>query len=257
MFNIKKLKEEDMSKEKHANTGEKKEDNEINIERTSKNASKEPQKQNEKINAQADNPAENPIEGDSNLNAELSGQSDSQASTDKTAEEKPAEGKKKESAELLNLKAENETLRQEAADLKDRLIRKAAEFDNYKRRTENDQLNLLKYAAESFIVKTLPIYDDLQRSLSHADSPSKYDALREGLQMVLNKFSKVLEEQGVRKIESLGQPFDFNYHEALMQRNVPGVDPHTVVDEIEAGYIYKDKVIRHAKVIVSDENSAK
>ncbi|MGE5399785.1 MAG: nucleotide exchange factor GrpE [Ignavibacteriales bacterium] len=160
-----------------------------------------------------------------------------------------------ESPEFKALKEENERLAKEVADLKDKVLRRAAEFDNYKRRTENEQLNWLKYAAESFIIKVLPIYDDLERSLNHAKESNNIEALKEGLQMVLNKFSKVLDEQGVKKIEAKGLPFDFNFHEALLQQTAPGVAPHTVVEVVEPGYLYKDKVIRHAKVIVSDENS--
>lgn len=161
-----------------------------------------------------------------------------------------------ESREFKALSEENEKLAKEAAESKDKLLRKAAEFENYKRRTENEQLNWLKYAAESFIVKILPVYDDLERSLAHAKDANSIDAVKEGLNMVLNKFSKVLEEQGVKKIDAKGKPFDFNFHEALLQQTVPGLAPHTVIEVVEPGYLYKDKVIRHAKVIVSDENSS-
>lgn len=161
-----------------------------------------------------------------------------------------------ESPQFKALREESENLAKEVSEVKDKLLRKAAEFENYKRRTEQEQLNWLKYAAESFIVKILPIYDDLERSLSHAKDASNVDALKEGLNMVLNKFGRVLEEQGVKKIDAKGKPFDFNYHEALLQQTVPGVAPHTVLEVVEPGYIYKDKVIRHAKVIVSDENSS-
>ncbi|OGV88581.1 MAG: nucleotide exchange factor GrpE, partial [Melioribacter sp. RIFOXYB12_FULL_38_5] len=74
-----------------------------------------------------------------------------------------------------------------------------------------------------------------------------------GLQLVFDKFNKTLDAQGVKKIEAKGQPFDVHFHEALMQQPVEGVAPHTVLDVIEPGYLYKDKVIRHAKVIVSAE----
>ncbi|HEX2961996.1 MAG: nucleotide exchange factor GrpE [Bacteroidota bacterium] len=161
-----------------------------------------------------------------------------------------------ESTEFKALREESENLTKEVAELKDKLLRRAAEFENYKRRTEQEQLNWLKYAAESFIVKILPVYDDLERSLAHAKDANNVDAIKEGLNMVLNKFSKVLEEQGVKKIDAKGKPFDFNFHEALLQQNVPGIAPHTVIEVVEPGYIYKDKVIRHAKVIVSDENSS-
>ncbi len=159
------------------------------------------------------------------------------------------------SGEIIELKEKTDKLEKEVADYKDRLVRKMAEFENYKRRTENDQVNLLTYAAESFIVKILPVYDDLERSLQHIDDEKNIDAVKEGLKMVFNKFGKILDEQGVKKIEAKGKPFDHNFHEALMQQKVEGVEPHTVIEEVEPGYMYKDKVIRHTKVIVSDDGS--
>ena len=159
------------------------------------------------------------------------------------------------SKEILDLKSKIESLQKETDEYKDKLLRKAAEFENFKRRTENDQLNLINYAAESFILKVLPVYDDLERSLRHIDDENTLEAVKEGLKMVFNKFSKILDEQGIKKIDSKGKPFDVNFHEALMQQKVEGVAPHIVVEEVEAGYMYKDKVIRHAKVIVSDDGS--
>ncbi len=146
-------------------------------------------------------------------------------------------------------------LENEIAELKDKLLRRAAEFENYKRRTENDQLNLFKYAAESFIVKLLPVVDDFERSLLHIENTKDIKAIQDGIKLVYDKLMKVLNEQGVEKINSLGEPFNVDLHDALMQRPVENVEPHTVVDEIEKGYMYKDRVIRHAKVIVSEAPS--
>ncbi len=157
---------------------------------------------------------------------------------------------------VLSAKDEKiEQLEKEVADLKDRLLRKAAEFENYKRRTENDQLNLLKYAAESLILKLLPIVDDFERSLEHIETAEDIDSLKQGIRLIYDKFMKILDDQGVKKIEAVGQPFSVEFHEALMQRKSDDVPPHTVLDEIEKGYMYKDRVIRHAKVIVSEDTA--
>ena len=145
-------------------------------------------------------------------------------------------------------------LENEVEELKDKVLRKAAEFENYKRRTENDQLNLLTYGAESFISKLLPIIDDFERSMKHLESATDIDSLKEGMSLIYDKFTKILDEQGVKKMESKGKPFDVNYHEAVLQQKDDNVPPHTVIDELESGYLYKDKVIRHAKVIVSEDN---
>ena len=145
-----------------------------------------------------------------------------------------------------------EKLEETVQELKDTLLRKAAEFENYKRRTENDQLNLLKYAAESFILKILPVYDDLQRSIDHLDE-SNLDSIKDGLKLVFGKFTKTFEEQGIKKIEAQGETFDVEFHEALLQQPSADAEPNTVIQEVEAGYMYKDKVIKHSKVVVSQE----
>jgi len=155
-----------------------------------------------------------------------------------------------------NLEEKITQLEQEVVEFKDKLLRKVAEFENYKRRTENDQLNLLTFAAESFIQKLLPVIDDFERSLGHVEEAQDITAIKQGLKLIYDKLMKVLDEQGVKKIESVGNPFDVDYHEALMQRPDDSVEPHTVLDEMEKGYTYKDKVIRHAKVIVSEEKSS-
>ena len=138
-------------------------------------------------------------------------------------------------------------------ELEDKLLRKAAEFENYKRRTENDQFNLLSFAAESFITKILPVIDDFERSLDHISDADSAEAIKDGIMLVYDKLIKILDEQGVKKIDSVGKPFNVDYHDALMQVKDDTVPAHTVLEEVEKGYMYKDKVIRHAKVIVSED----
>lgn len=157
---------------------------------------------------------------------------------------------------IEDLQKRIEELEKESNEWKEKFLRKAAEFENYKRRTENDQLNLVNYAAESFIKKILPIVDDFERSLEHINDSNDYEKLKEGVQLIYNKLVKVLDEQGVKKIEAVGKPFDVHFHEALMQKADNSVPAHTVLEELEKGYVYKDKVIRHAKVVVSSEDQA-
>ncbi len=157
--------------------------------------------------------------------------------------------------ELEKFNVQIENLEKEKDALRDQLLRKAAEFENYKRRTETEQTNLLKYSSESIIAKLLPIIDDLERSLKHMDDAKDLDSIKNGVKMIYDKFMRILDAQGVKKIEAAGKPFDVDFHEALMQQKSDGVEPHTVLEEVESGYIYKDRVIRHAKVIVSEESS--
>ena len=106
-------------------------------------------------------------------------------------------------------------LEEEVSELKDKLLRKAAEFENYKRRSENDQMNLLTYAAESFIQKLLPVIDDFERSLDHINDAQDVEAIKKGLKLIYDKFIKILDDQGVKKIKAVGEPFDVEFHEAL------------------------------------------
>lgn len=164
----------------------------------------------------------------------------------------------KSNEEIIEISNEEKInqLETEVLEFKDKLLRKAAEFENYKRRTENDQMNLLTYAAESFIKKLLPVVDDFERSLQHIEDAQDTDAIKQGIKLIYDKLMKVFQEQGVIKIDSVGKHFDVDYHEALMQRADDSVESHTVLDELEKGYTYNDKVIRHAKVIVSEEKSS-
>ncbi len=161
---------------------------------------------------------------------------------------------KKFEDELNTANEKINVLEKEMDEYKDKWLRKVAEFENYKRRTENDQINLLKYDGQDFIKKLLPAIDDFERSLVHIDNAKDNEAIKSGIKLVYDKLLKVLNEQGVTKIESVGKPFDVHFHEAMLQRPADKVAPHTVLDEVETGYMYKDKVIRHAKVVVSDDS---
>lgn len=144
-------------------------------------------------------------------------------------------------------------LEEKNKELNDRLLRRLAEFENYKKRNEAEKLSLLEYAGEKIILKIIPVYDDLNRSLIHFEDDKNIQAVKEGLQLVIDKFTKIFDEIGIKKIETKGKEFDFNLHEALLQQPSNEVPPNTILEEVEPGYLYKDKVIKHAKVIVSHE----
>lgn len=164
--------------------------------------------------------------------------------------ETPSEEKKTTEAEA-ELIIKITQLEKEKDELKDTLLRKAAEFENFKRRSESEQLNLIRYAAENFIIKILTVVDDLERTLDHIEESENSKSIAEGIRLVYEKFIRILKEQGVTPIESVGKPFNVDYHEAIMQQKDNSVEPHTVLSEIQKGYLYKDRVIRHAQVIVS------
>jgi molecular chaperone GrpE len=138
-----------------------------------------------------------------------------------------------------------------AESFKDQLLRKAAEFENYKRRSEADYINIIKSANEGLIASLIPILDDFARSLKSGKGMKDFDAFYRGIELIHNKLSKILAAQGLATFESSGKPFDVDYHDALLQVPRSDVPPHTVIEEVERGYKLNDKVLRHAKVIVS------
>lgn len=142
------------------------------------------------------------------------------------------------------------TLESENEGLRDQRLRAIAELDNARRRADQDVLTAVRYASEEMLRKLLPIVDDFIRSVESGAENKDFNSFYEGVALIKNKLMKLLDDEQVTRIEALGKPFDVEFHEALMRQ--PSDQPEdTVVVELEPGYIYKDKVIRHAKVIVS------
>ncbi len=199
------------------------------------------QNQSKEIAQEKSNEAElNSNESEENLN---------QTQSEEQIEEKGEE----EINEMEKLQSEINLLKEEVNQWKDKFLRKMAEFDNYKKRLEQDQIQLIKYANEKLIKDLLPVIDDFERTLTFSKEELKKNSILQGVEMVYNKLMKILSDYGLKKIDALNQPFDFNYHEALLQVPKEGVEPLTVVEEVEKGYLLNDKVIRHSKVIVSSE----
>jgi molecular chaperone GrpE len=138
-----------------------------------------------------------------------------------------------------------------AETYKDQLLRKAAEFENYKRRTELDFSNLVRNANESLLLSLLPVLDDLERSLKHGKDQSDPDSFYRGIELIRSKLGTIFESKGLAAFESVGKPFDVEYHDALMQVPDENHPKNTVVEEVERGYTLNGKVLRHSKVIVS------
>jgi len=156
-------------------------------------------------------------------------------------------------AAVEKLKAQIDVLEKERDELKDKYLRKAAEFENYKRRTEQEFATFSKYANEQLIVDFLPVIDDFERSLHVSKERREFGPFYKGVELIYNKLMKLLESKGVKPIESEGKPFDVDLHDALMQAPKDNIEPNTIVEEVEKGYMYNDKVIRHAKVVVAKE----
>lgn len=165
------------------------------------------------------------------------------------APEQPKEAPQQTELEIAAAKIAE--LEAQAALAKDQILRKAAEFENFKRRTELNSINFAKYASENIILDLLPVIDDLSRSLKSSKERSESDPLFKGIELIYNKFVKILESQGVKPIDSVGKEFNVDYHDVMMQVPREDVAPHVIVEEIEKGYMLYDKIIRHAKVVVA------
>ncbi len=143
----------------------------------------------------------------------------------------------------------------EADNLKELLKRKAAEFENYKRRTESQLSDTAKFASERIITELLPVYDDLQRSIESINKgeTKDFETLKTGVILIYEKLKGILDKEGLSEINTVGQSFDVDLSNALMLVPRDDVEPNTVIDSFEKGYKLKGKVIRHERVMVSAE----
>jgi molecular chaperone GrpE len=159
----------------------------------------------------------------------------------------------KKTVKKRNTKQQNEIkkLKEENAQLKDQLLRKAAEFDNYRKRTEREFLDRIQNSNERLITDLLPVLDDFQRSLDHTNEGSTSENLIEGFELIYKKMTTLLEKEGLKAIEAVGHEFDPEQHDALMQMESDSHDSGTIIEEHQKGYRLNDKVIRHSQVLVA------
>lgn len=139
------------------------------------------------------------------------------------------------------------------AEMQDKYLRLSAEFDNYRKRTLREKIELSKYAGENLLLSFLPIMDDFERALKHIDSTTDCTALKDGIDIMYVKFSDFLKQNGIKEIESLNTNFNVDLHEAVANLPVQEEDKKgKVVDVVLKGYYLQDKVLRFAKVIVGE-----
>lgn len=152
-------------------------------------------------------------------------------------------------------KSQGDAAVDEMAILKDQLLRTLAEFENYKKRTLKEYQSVVQLANERLIIDLLPAIDDLERALKVARDLGiddlKVQQSFQGFENIYKKLMKILDDKGLKPMESIGKEMDVNLHDALMQVDGNGQPPNIIVDEHERGYYLHDKVIRHAKVIVT------
>ncbi|MCC7317220.1 MAG: nucleotide exchange factor GrpE [Bacteroidales bacterium] len=171
---------------------------------------------------------------------------DQKNDADKTAEKKD---KKKNKKDKNN--EEVEVLQMKFDELNDKYLRLFSEFDNFRKRTIKEKIEMSKTASEEVITSLLPILDDLERAIANIPSEEQLKSQLEGIQLISNKLNKTLEQKGLTEMQTKNADFDTDFHEALT--HIPAPEPALVgkvIDEIQKGYTLNGKVIRYAKVVV-------
>lgn len=145
---------------------------------------------------------------------------------------------------------ETETLKEQIAQLNDRYIRQAAEFDNYRRRTAKERVDLIQTASKDLIKDLLDVLDDSERAQEQLAKTDDMNQAREGVLLVFSKFRSILTAKGLKSMEAVGTEFNPDLHEAVTEMDAGEEAKGKVVAEIQKGYYLHDKIIRHAKVVV-------
>jgi molecular chaperone GrpE len=147
----------------------------------------------------------------------------------------------------------NDDCQKKYDELNDSHLRLMAEFDNYRKRTLREKADLIRSGGESALTGLLPVIDDLERALQNIRKAEEMGAVKEGVELIYNKFSAYLAQQGVKPIEAIGKPFDTEMFEAIATIPAPGEElKGKVLDSVQTGYTLYEKVIRHAKVVVGE-----
>ncbi|NOU95485.1 nucleotide exchange factor GrpE [Paenibacillus sp. LMG 31456] len=156
-----------------------------------------------------------------------------------------------EAAQEQASEQELEQLRKESEENYQRYLRAQADFDNFRRRTRLEKEDFAKYASMKVIEQLLPVVDNMERALSAGKEGNDYEALLKGVDMIFRQLEQTLANEGLQAMESVGQPFNPEFHQAIMQVESEEHEEGIVVEEIQKGYILKDKVLRPAMVKVS------
>lgn len=182
-----------------------------------------------------------------------------------TQQEKKQPKKGKDKSEKKEVKAEEpqeevkedkkaeKTDKEKFEEINDKYLRLAAEYDNYRKRTLKERMELTKSAGEDILINILPVMDDFERALGSIDQAKDINAVKEGVQLIYNKFKEFLKQKGVKEIDAKEKEFDTDLHEAITK--IPAPDEKLkgkVVDVIEKGYYLHDKVIRFSKVVIGE-----
>ena len=176
--------------------------------------------------------------------------------TKDTAEEQPQNDQAEEAAPLTHeeqLEKELEDAQAVIEEQKDKYLRLSAEFDNYRKRTMKEKAELILNGGEKSISSILPVIDDFERAIKTMETAKDVKAVKEGVELIYNKFMATLAQNGVKVIETKDQPLDTDYHEAIAVIPAPSEEQKgKILDCVQTGYTLNDKLIRHAKVVVGE-----
>ena len=176
--------------------------------------------------------------------------------TQNHAEEQPQNEQAEDATPLTHeeeLEKELEKAQEEIEEQKDKYLRLSAEFDNYRKRTMKEKAELILNGGEKSLSSILPVVDDFERAIKTMETATDVNAVKEGVELIYNKFRAVLAQNGVKVIETKDQPLDTDYHEAIAVIPAPSeAQKGKILECVQTGYTLNDKVLRHAKVVVGE-----
>ncbi len=184
------------------------------------------------------------------MNAENNPKKDQEEALVASENQPTSENEESLVASELGLQQAITKMQEELGIVQDRYLRLAAEFENYKRRTEREQQTSLKFANERLLRDLLPVLDNLEHALQAADAAS-LDGIATGVKMVFKQLVETLERFGVQSFSALGKPFDPSLHEAMLEREDDSAEPGTVIEEYQKGYMLHERLVRPARVVVA------
>ena len=195
----------------------------------------------------------NPKEKENNQEEELKTQATPNECDEETVGQETSQENEAPLTEEEKLAQELEKANEQIEEQKDKYLRLSAEFDYYRKRTMKEKAELILNGGEKSISSILPIVDDFERALKNMETATDVAAVKEGVELIYNKFMSVLGQNGVKVIETKEQPLDTDYHEAIAVIPAPNEAlKGKILDCVQTGYILNDKVIRHAKVVVGE-----
>ncbi len=169
------------------------------------------------------------------------------------AEKEVTDNATTETAQPDKVVPQEKTAEEKLAEMQDKYLRLSAEFDNYRKRTLREKIELTKYASENILVDILPVMDDFERAIAHMVTATDCTSIKEGIDLIHGKFVEFLKQNDVREIESLNCAFNVDLHDAIAKVPVEEEEKkRKIVDVVQKGYYLQDKVIRHSKVVVGE-----